>query len=473
MSKDHATPQLTLPRQLRFRISNGNYVAQVSQNLGEFVLGTEILELLRLVDQGTFKSERQHRELLKALQQAVQLCPQTGELKLLLEDLIGSGVVLRHDPRKQSGLPAPSSGASDRFADGWIQWAMLADETRVTRYKQAIDSVIRKNHVALDVGAGTGILSYLILRAGAAKVIAIEESQASQTMRKAMRRLTPSMGKSVGLEDRLHIIHGNASDKIAELLKSTPQGIHVMVSELFGHDPLSEGMLPTLREIQTHLKRKSVSEFICIPRNVTVKCCFANLIDPAADRTNTQTRKQPFSEAGSNPLHERIKNWNISRGICADKKGSKTKTGNADSDIQVFRQAFCQTESFETLSFAATLRAGDFELKGQPVTVHHLNLAPVAARGETEKIISSRIKVPGTDATTVILMWFESELAPGVTLSTLPGSPDHCQHWNPILLPLTEAVQPDKFAQIDCVVENDETHLGITFKQDKKIFAAR
>ena len=263
-----------LPRQLRIRISNGSYVAQVSQNLGEFVLGTEILELLRLIDQGTFLSERNHRQLVNALQEASQLCPKPNELQILLEDLVGSGVVIRNSGKSQQDHPH-SSGADDRFADGWIQWAMLADETRVARYKAAIESVIRKNHIALDIGAGSGILSYLLLQSGAAKVIAIEESNASKTMRKVMRQLLPAMGKS--LDASLQVIHGNASDRIPEMLKAAPKGIHAMVSELFGHDPFSEGMLGTLREIQSNLKAKSGSDVICIPKNVTVKCSFAKL----------------------------------------------------------------------------------------------------------------------------------------------------------------------------------------------------
>jgi hypothetical protein len=451
MSKDQAPAHLTLPRQLRIRISNGSYVAQVSQNLGEFVLGTEILELLRLIDQGTFLSERNHRQLVDALQEASKLCPKPNELQLLLEDLVGSGVVLRNSGKSQQEHPLQASGADDRFADGWIQWAMLADETRVARYKSAIESVIRKNHIALDIGAGSGILSYFLLRSGAAKVIAIEESNASITMRKVMRQLLPAMSKS--LDESLQIIHGNASDRIQEMMKAAPKGIHAMVSELFGHDPFSEGMLGTLREIQSHFMSISGSEVICIPKNVTVKCSFAKLLD-----TNGST---------CNAIFERIKLWNTSRGIW---NSAETPVV---SDTERFRQAFCQTESFDTLSFAAPLRSSDFELKGAPVTLLQLNLGPVASRTETEKTIHARIKVPAIDATTLVLLWFEAELAPGINISTLPGSPDHCRHWNPILLPLTEKIQPGKFAQIECALENNETHFSVAFKQDKKIFASR
>jgi hypothetical protein len=455
MSKDHSTAHLTLPRQLRIRISNGSYVAQVSQNLGEFVLGTEILELLRLIDQGSYLSERNHRQLVGALQEASKLCPKPGELQLLLEDLVGSGVVLRNNGKAQQEHPH-ASGGDDRFADGWIQWAMLADETRVARYKAAIESVVQKNHVALDVGAGSGILSYLLLKSGAEKVIAIEESNASITMRKVMRQLLPAIGKN--LDENLQIIHGNASDRIPELLKAAPKGIHAMVSELFGHDPFSEGMLATLREIQSNLMSKSVGgrsrdEIVCIPKNVTVKSSFAKLLDTTHSRCNA--------------IFERIKLWNTSRGVW---NGDKDQVV---SDIERFRQAFCQVETFDTLSFAAPLRSEDFELKGQPITLMHLNLGPVAPRAETEKAIQARIKVPTIEATTLILVWFEAELAPGISISTLPGSPDHCQHWNPILLPLTEHVQPGKFAQIECALENNETHFSVTFKQDKKIFASR
>ena len=54
-------------------------------------------------------------------------------------------------------------------------YGYLSDNTRLSRYQEAIGRLVLPEHVVLDLGCGTGLLGLMALRAGAAKVIFVEE----------------------------------------------------------------------------------------------------------------------------------------------------------------------------------------------------------------------------------------------------------------------------------------------------------
>ncbi len=65
--------------------------------------------------------------------------------------------------------------------------AYLSDATRLAAFRRAIRAKVRPGMVVLDLGAGTGILGFLALRAGAARVYAVEARPVLQAAREAAR----------------------------------------------------------------------------------------------------------------------------------------------------------------------------------------------------------------------------------------------------------------------------------------------
>jgi protein arginine N-methyltransferase 1 len=62
----------------------------------------------------------------------------------------------------------------------------LSDRVKLDRYQAAVERLVRPGHVVLDLGCGTGLLGLMALRAGAAKVIFVEEGAVIEVARRTM-----------------------------------------------------------------------------------------------------------------------------------------------------------------------------------------------------------------------------------------------------------------------------------------------
>ena len=112
---------------------------------------------------------------------------------------------------------------------------MLKDSVRTDAYRNFIydNKNLFKDKIVLDVGCGTGILSLFAAKAGAVKVIAVDESDIIQ---KARANVFEN-----GLEDTIQCLHGTI-----ETLTLPVQKVDIIISEWMGYALLFEAMLPSV-----------------------------------------------------------------------------------------------------------------------------------------------------------------------------------------------------------------------------------
>ncbi|XP_055342781.1 histone-arginine methyltransferase CARMER-like [Paramacrobiotus metropolitanus] len=113
------------------------------------------------------------------------------------------------------------------------QQNMLQDFVRTATYQRAIqlNDVDFRDKVVLDVGAGSGILSFFACQVGARKVYAVEAS--------SMAEHCNSLVRHNRMESVVEVVHG----KIEEI--TLPEKVDIIISEPMGYMLLNERMLET------------------------------------------------------------------------------------------------------------------------------------------------------------------------------------------------------------------------------------
>uniref|UniRef100_A0A1B6KZB4 type I protein arginine methyltransferase n=2 Tax=Graphocephala atropunctata TaxID=36148 RepID=A0A1B6KZB4_9HEMI len=122
------------------------------------------------------------------------------------------------------------------------QQNMLQDYVRTSTYQRAVlaNSDDFRNKVVLDVGAGSGILSFFSVQAGAKRVYAVEAS--------SMAEHAETLVASNNMKDKIHVIAG----KIEEV--ELPEMVDIIISEPMGYMLYNERMLETYLHAKKWLK---------------------------------------------------------------------------------------------------------------------------------------------------------------------------------------------------------------------------
>ena len=130
---------------------------------------------------------------------------------------------------------------------------LLEDSVRTESFRRAIAKVVKEGDVVVDLGAGTGILSYFACQAGAARVYAIESDSIIEVARQVARRN--------GMDDRITFI------KESSWMANLPENVDVVVSECIGWFALGGTMIAAVTQIRDrYLKRGGA----VIPRSISM-----------------------------------------------------------------------------------------------------------------------------------------------------------------------------------------------------------
>jgi protein arginine N-methyltransferase 1 len=119
--------------------------------------------------------------------------------------------------------------------------AMMRDERRLDAYRRAIAVAVRPGDVAIDVGAGCGVLTFLALAAGAARVHAIEPSPNVEVLAQVAR--------ASGLAERV-CVHRADSRRIA-----LAEPGDVLLADLRGALPVHDDGVAVLADARRRLLR--------------------------------------------------------------------------------------------------------------------------------------------------------------------------------------------------------------------------
>jgi protein arginine N-methyltransferase 1 len=137
-----------------------------------------------------------------------------------------------------AGAGAESSLATGGFASPISHFMMIRDSVRVMSYQRAIQRHC-PGRIVVEIGCGSGILSIFAARAGARRVIAIEESQIAD--------LAAEMFRANGVADRIELRRANSRDV------SLDERADVVIHEVLGADPFNENLLPFIEDARERL----------------------------------------------------------------------------------------------------------------------------------------------------------------------------------------------------------------------------
>ena len=263
-----------------------------------------------------------------------------------------------------------------------VHRTMICDRVRTDAFRRAIDSVVKPGDIVLDVGAGTGILSLFAARAGAARVYAVE--------RTTVAVLAQELAAANGVAEVVEVIQGDITE--IEL----PERVDVIVSEWLGGFGIDEGMLvPVIVARDRWLKPGGVM----IPRSVTA--------------------------------------WT---GLVQDRHLGQTMGFLRDDPYGLRLDGLVEMTVNEIIYSGSARHLREDDRRSEPgalwtTDAAMMSLEQAKAPHEAETLL--HVRDPGT--ANALALWFDADLAPGITLAV--GSGDPPTHWGMTTAPLRSPVE--------------------------------
>jgi precorrin-6B methylase 2 len=268
-------------------------------------------------------------------------------------------------------------------------WEMLHDEERSELYDKAIRHVVSPEHLVLDVGTGSGLLSMMAARAGARQIIACEGQPAvADVARRVIRK--------AGHDDVITVVPKMSTEM--RVPEDLPRRADILVTETVDCALLGEGILPTIAHAREHLLTEDA---VIMPGGGRA---FAQLVESAS-------------------LHR------------------KNHVG------QLYGFDFTEFNQLSSIEyFDSRIRHHDHRALSEPIEVFKFDFY----RDPAEPRRAEFVVPPSVEGTChAVVFWFELDLLPGMTLTNSPATPN--SHWKQAVqcLPLPIEVQPDEPLLLD------------------------
>jgi len=124
-------------------------------------------------------------------------------------------------------------------------YGYLSDRVKLGRYQAAIDRLVRPEHIVLDLGCGSGLLGLMALRAGAAKVLFVEEAAIIEVARQTVA--------AAGFADKAEFFQVNSFEL------ALPEPVDIVICDHVGYFGFDYGILELLADAkQRFLKTNGI-----------------------------------------------------------------------------------------------------------------------------------------------------------------------------------------------------------------------
>ncbi len=237
---------------------------------------------------------------------------------------------------------------------------MIADPVRMGAYAKALQAAIRPGSAVLDLGAGTGIFSLMACRYGARKVYAIETGDAIA--------IAQRIAEANGFADRIVFLQGQST------AIKLPEKVDVIVSDMHGTLPLYKANIVSIADAR---RRMLAEGGILIPHRESLWAAVVQAPE----------------------LYEQLVSPWDGRKFGLDMEAAREAVTNMPVKGTVTRD----------------------QLLGEPQCWGVLDYATIDSPDHSATL-AFRIARPGTAHG--LILWFESLLADGVSLSNAPGAPE-------------------------------------------------
>ncbi len=311
----------------------------------------EGLEELSSRSRGVLDWVRLSNEVLVLARSGVLLCPDVEAIELLSEE--------------------------GKFSSLNVHIRMLSDDIRTLAYQHALNATIQPADVVLDIGTGSGILAASAALAGARHVYAVERSS-------SIAKLAGAFFKANKLDHRITLIEGESSR--IEL----PEKADVLVSEIIGNDPLSEGILATTADARKRL------------------------LNPGARLLPQELRLFALPVTAPESFYEQFVCTFGQAAVWAQRYGL---------DFSIYADE-CRRRNFTAVINTAYTK--EWRRLAQPVPIAQVDFY----RDDLRRVAVSReFDVEVSGQLNCVILVFELQLSPEVFLSTHPDQVNATNHW--------------------------------------------